>query len=279
MKKAYIQFKLPLKKDIKERLDVMMELGEIPSLEERADGLYILDAWRHRHRLRSCLETAFPDEVLTELGLEEKDWNREWIEGFQPLPITENVWITPPWHVDRVPDGKITIIINPGNAFGTGTHESTRLALECMTRLVRNGDIVWDLGCGSGILSIAAMKLGALRVCAMDNDPEIHTNMSENIELNKVNGINMEIGDVLLMNDFNCDLAVINIQKHIILPLLERFNIAKVTPKHVILAGLLNEHRQEIESALKKQAYDVIEVRQLNNWIAVAAVKRSSNEK
>ncbi|MBW6457833.1 MAG: 50S ribosomal protein L11 methyltransferase, partial [FCB group bacterium] len=198
MKNAYIQIKLPLKKSLAERLDIMMELGEIPSVEERADGLYILDVWKNRHRLRSIIRTAFPDERPTELALEEKDWNREWIEGFQPLRITEKVWITPPWHADRVPDDDTKIIINPGNAFGIGTHESTRLAMELMIRLIRPGDRVWDLGCGSGILAIAAVKLGASQVYAMDNDPEIHTNMSENIQLNHVDGITVEIGDVLL---------------------------------------------------------------------------------
>jgi ribosomal protein L11 methyltransferase len=278
MKKAHIQIYLPKKPGIAERLDLMMELGEIPTLEVREDALLVLDEWKNRDRLRTLLHDAFPDVKMVEEILEDKDWNLEWIEGFQPIHIAGKIWVTPPWHLSRIPEDDIRIIINPGNAFGTGTHESTRLALELMTKLITEGDTVWDLGCGSGILSIAAIKMGASRVYAVDNDPEIHGNMGDNIQLNNAGGINAETADVLLMNDFNCDLAVINIQKHIILPLLARFNIAKHTPKHVILAGLLNEHRKEIESALMEQAYDVIEVLRQNNWIAVAAVKRSLNE-
>ncbi len=278
MKKGYIKIHLPKNNATVRTLDIMMELGQISTLEESNDTLIVLDTWQHRNDLRKIIHDAFPEGNWTETYLEEQDWNQKWIDGFQPIPIHDTLWITPPWHAHQIAENHEKIIINPGNAFGTGTHESTRLALEFMTRLIRPGDKILDLGCGSGILSIAARKMGASAVHAVDNDPEIVHNLSENIKNNNITEITWEITDILQMSNFGCDLAVINIQKHIIIPLLARFNVAKETPNRVILAGLLKEHREDIEFALEKQAYTVIDTSQMNEWIAIAAVKRSIDE-
>ncbi|MDD3094628.1 MAG: 50S ribosomal protein L11 methyltransferase, partial [Candidatus Marinimicrobia bacterium] len=200
------------------------------------------------------------------------------IEGFQPVRIGEEFWITPPWHLSRIPEGDRCIIINPANAFGTGTHESTRLILELLPDMLKSGETVLDLGCGSGILSIAALKLGASEVLAIDNDPEIRNNFMENAALNHVENIPLTICDVLQMDDYSCDLAMINIQKHVILPLLGRFNVAKGTPKRVILAGLLNEHREDVQNALELQGYEVLQTPGYGQWLAVAAIRRRSDE-
>ena len=278
MKKGYIKIHLPKNDIIVRTLDVMMELGQISAVEESNNTLIVLDTWQNRNNLRKIIRDAFPEGEWTETYLKEQDWNQKWIDGFQPIPIHDTLWITPPWHAHKIAKNHEKIIINPGNAFGTGTHESTRLALELMSCLIRPGDKVLDLGCGSGILSIAARKMGASVVHAIDNDPEIAHNLSENIKNNHITKITWEIIDILQMNNFGCDLAVINIQKHVILPLLARFNVAKEIPNRVILAGLLKEHRGDIEFALEKQAYTVIDTSQMNEWIAIAAVKRSINE-
>lgn len=278
-KKSWIKIRFEKDPHVSERLDRMTELGEIPSMEETDFALFVLGDWNNRKALRKTLREAFPDTAWTEEVLEDRDWNRGWIEGFQPIRVHGTLWVTPPWHLDEIPEGHETVIINPGAAFGTGTHESTRLALQAMTGLLKKGDRVLDLGCGSGILSIAARKMGAGRVHAIDNDPEIGDNLSENLRLNAAADISWEIRDILAMRDFSCDLALINIQKHIILPLLERFNIAKGTPERVILAGLLFEHRGDVETALESSSYKVLDVLRMNDWIAVSAIRRSSNEK
>jgi ribosomal protein L11 methylase PrmA len=94
-----------------------------------------------------------------------------------------------------------------------------------------------------------------------------------------MNNIQWEIGDVLEMQNFKCDLALINIQKHVILPLLERFSVAKDIPNRVILAGLLNVHRKDIRNALKSQGYKILKIYRKKDWIAVSAVLRRKNEK
>ncbi|MEA2076521.1 MAG: 50S ribosomal protein L11 methyltransferase [Candidatus Marinimicrobia bacterium] len=278
MNPDYIKIQLAKDEETARKLDVLLELGKILSVEVTVDQLTILDLWENREVLLETLKEEFPETEWSESRLEGRDWNREWIEGFQPIRVNRRLWITPPWHVEKIPREHEKIIINPGNAFGTGTHESTYLALKLIKGLLVPGDDILDLGCGSGILSIAAMKLGAKSVHAIDNDPEISNNLQENFERNETNNIIWEIRDILAMDSFDCDLALINIQKHVILPLLKRFSIAKEIPNRVILAGLLNVHRKDIRNALQERGYKILKIRQKKEWIAISAVLRSKNE-
>lgn len=272
--------KIIFSKDTKtaKALDVLMEAGDVLSFEETDDAITVLDLWENRDNLIRKLHETFPNEEWVITKLNGCDWNREWIDGFQPIRINRRLWVTPPWQLHKIPENHEKIIINPGNAFGTGTHESTYLALKLMKGLLIRGDDVLDLGCGSGILSIAAMKLGAKSVHAIDNDPEISDNLNDNFKQNELKEITWEIRDILAMDSFPCDLALINIQKHIILPLLERFSIAKEIPNRVILAGLLNAHRKDIRNALQERGYKILKIRRKKEWIAVSAVLWSKNE-
>ncbi|MDZ7821078.1 MAG: 50S ribosomal protein L11 methyltransferase [Candidatus Marinimicrobia bacterium] len=151
--------------------DTLMEAGLIEISEEHRGSVIILEKWENREKLRETLRKVFGDIESREEYLEDRDWNKAWTEGFRPLKIADGIWVTAPWHADRIPEEDEKIMIHPGNAFGTGTHESTRLALQQMIRVMRPGFRVLDLGCGSGILSIAARMRGADTVLALDNDP------------------------------------------------------------------------------------------------------------
>ena len=279
MKQDYVKIEFPKDPKIGRTLDLMMELGDIISYEQNVHHFIVLDMWENRETLLKSLKEKFPNTVWKESKLEDRDWNQEWINGFQPIKIAKNLWVSPPWHEQKIPINDERIIINPGNAFGTGTHESTLLAMKLLKTMISENDEIMDLGCGSGILSIAAMKLGASKVFALDFDPEIADNITENLQLNNMNNIQWEIGDVLEMSNYKCDLALINIQKHVILPLLERFSIAKDIPNRVILAGLLNVHRKDIRNALQSQGYKIIKIYRKKDWIAVSAILRRKNEK
>jgi ribosomal protein L11 methyltransferase len=279
MKQDYLKIVFPKDPKIGRILDLMMETGEIISYEQNVHNFIVLDMWENRDALLKTMNEKFPNTQWTESKLEDRDWNQEWINGFQPIKIAKKLWVSPPWHEQKIPINDERIIINPGNAFGTGTHESTLLAMKLLKTMISVNDEVMDLGCGSGILSIAAMKLGASNVFALDFDPEIANNITENLQLNNMNNIQWEIGDVLEMQNFKCDLALINIQKHVILPLLERFSVAKDIPNRVILAGLLNVHRKDIRNALKSQGYKILKIYRKKDWIAVSAVLRRKNEK
>jgi len=278
MNPDYIKIILPKNEDNSRKLDLLLDLGQILSLEENANELTGLQLWEHRKELIYTIQKEFPGIDWKEERIEGRDWNQSWIEGFQPIKVSRTLWVTPPWHEENIPTAHDKIIINPGNAFGTGTHESTLLAMSLLKKMLRAGDMVLDLGCGSGILSIGAKKLGAAKVHAIDNDPEISDNLKENISLNHASNINWDICDILEMDDFDCDLALINIQKHVIIPLLKRFNIAKGIPNRVILAGLLYEHKKDIRNALKESGYKILNIRRMNEWMAVSAVRRRTNE-
>lgn len=279
MKQDYLKIEFPKDPKIGRTLDLMMESGDIISYEQNVQHFIVLDMWENRDALLKILREKFPNTIWKESKLEDRDWNQEWINGFQPIKIAKRLWVSPPWHEEKIPVNDERIIINPGNAFGTGTHESTLLAMKLLQVMISEKDEVMDLGCGSGILSITAMKLGASKVFALDFDPEIANNITENLQLNNMNNIQWEIGDVLEMPNYKCDLALINIQKHVILPLLERFSIAKDIPNRVILAGLLNVHRKDIRNALQSQGYKILKICRKKDWIAVSAVLRRKNEK
>jgi len=126
--------------------------------------------------------------------LEDKDWEREWMQHYQPMRFGARLWICPTWQSPPQPDA-ITVLLDPGLAFGTGTHPTTAMCLEALAGMDLLGKTVVDYGCGSGILAIAAAKLGARRVVAVDNDPQALTACRANAERN---GISAELLSVHL---------------------------------------------------------------------------------
>lgn len=268
---------LPISQGNSLSLDELMEECLIPGYETGKEYLTVIDRWENREELLMQLKRSCPDlKDMKDEFIEDQDWNLTWIDGFVPVEIVPGFWITPPWQEKNVPSGHERIIINPGEAFGTGTHESTQLTLRLLKKYIRENDMVMDMGCGSGILSIAAEKLGAQKVYACDFDPDICNNIKENLELNKVKKISWEIKNVLEINDYNCNLALINIQKHVIIPLLERIGEQEHIPDTLILAGLLREHDKEMTEILEQSPYKVVEKIEKNQWMAMLAIKRRS---
>ncbi|EGQ9317013.1 50S ribosomal protein L11 methyltransferase [Vibrio parahaemolyticus] len=117
--------------------------------------------------------------------LEDKDWEREWMENFHPMKFGERLWICPSWREVPEPDA-VNVMLDPGLAFGTGTHPTTALCLEWLESMDLSGKTVIDFGCGSGILAIAAIKLGAEKVIGIDIDPQALLASKDNAERNGV---------------------------------------------------------------------------------------------
>ena len=146
-------------------------VGETPLWRQiRITGLYPADA-----DMDAVLHT-FPDDLLSDTGarveiLEDKDWEREWMQHYRPMKFGSRLWVCPSWLAPPDPDA-INLLLDPGLAFGTGTHPTTALCLAALDGLDLGGKTVVDYGCGSGILAVAALKLGARRVLGVDNDPQ-----------------------------------------------------------------------------------------------------------
>ena len=194
-----------------------------------------------------------------------EDWHLAWQDNFTPVIIGEKLAIIPHWQNDISAD--IVIKIKPGMAFGTGHHETTWLMLNQVLKHVKPRMSVLDLGAGSGILSIAAIKLGAEKVDAVEFDSDCETNFNENLQLNHIEkNIHYYNDDVLTWEDFNYNIILANINCNIIEELIPKF---KGTKAKVILSGLLQTDDKTIEQICLKQNFQVKEKIIKGEWICI----------
>ena len=173
--------------------------------------------------------------------LADQDWVRATQAQFQPMRIGELLWIGPSWH--QPPQGRIAIRIDPGLAFGTGTHPSTRLVLAWLEKTIRGGERVLDYGCGSGILAIAAAKLGAAQVDGVDVDPQAVETTAANARANGVE-LRAALPGVLAPADY--DLVVSNILAQ---PLILLAPLLAARGPRIALSGILDEQAEEVMRA------------------------------
>ena len=173
--------------------------------------------------------------------LADQDWVRATQAQFQPILIGARLWIGPNWH--EPPPGRIAVRIDPGLAFGTGTHPTTRLVLSWLERTIRGGERLLDYGCGSGILAIAAAKLGAAQVDAVDVDPQAVETAATNA---RVNGIDLRaaLPDALAAADY--DLVVSNILAQ---PLIVLAPLLAARSPRIALSGILDDQAQDVMRA------------------------------
>lgn len=168
-------------------------------------------------------------------AVEDKDWEREWMANFQPIQFGERLWICPSWHQPPAPEA-VNILLDPGLAFGTGTHATTALCLNWLDTADLTGKYVIDYGCGSGILAIAAALLGAEKVIAVDTDPQALEATRENA---KRNGVDIEAYLPGECPDEPCDLLLANILAGPLQTLAPRFaNLCKPAAD-IVLSGIL----------------------------------------
>ena len=179
--------------------------------------------------------------------LEDKDWEREWMDNFHPIKFGERLWICPSWRDIPDPDA-VNVLLDPGLAFGTGTHATTALCLKWLEQQDLSGKTVVDFGCGSGILGIAAIKLGAERVIGIDIDPQALVASRDNAERN---GVADQLEVYLPENqpEFSADIVVANILAQ---PLREL---------HQVILGFLGEQGKiAMSGILEEQAQSVADV-------------------
>jgi ribosomal protein L11 methyltransferase len=183
--------------------------------------------------------------------LEDKDWEREWMDNFKPMSFGERLWIIPSWTEPPQPEAT-NILLDPGLAFGTGTHPTTALCLQWLdqhsSQHTFDYDEVIDYGCGSGILAVAAALLGAKHVWAVDNDPQALIATRDNATKNKVaESIEAVLPEAL--PDIKTPLLLANILAQPLMDFAERF-AGHVTPGgHIVLSGILAEQAEQVASS------------------------------
>ena len=179
--------------------------------------------------------------------LEDENWERAWMENFHPMQFDRRTWICPSWHTPPQPDA-VNIMLDPGLAFGTGTHATTALCLEWLDQQLQVGDIVVDYGCGSGILGIAAAKLGASAIYAVDIDPQALEATRENARRNKVS----DLVQTFFPDDFpevQADVLVANILANPLIEMAQRIARLLKPGGKLALSGILIEQSGQVLDA------------------------------
>ncbi len=212
-----------------------------------------------------------PAEIRLE-SVEEEDWAEAWRSAFPPLNIGKRLVIAPTWHQVTLQASQILIRLDAGMAFGTGQHPTTHLSLELLEEAIEKNEVIADLGTGSGILSIAAAKLGAELIDAVDFDPTTIPIAKENFQLNDVESvIRLHQGDGVKVLRQTYDLIVANILTKVILPMIPKFPQFLKPDGEVILSGIMTQEAKQVEGVLAENGFHCIETRQLENWAGIRA--------
>ncbi len=228
-----------------------------------------------RNKIRRWLADLDEAAALeSERWISPQNWNEQWARQIEPISVGPFL-ITPSWYdVPETFEESRVIEIDPKMTFGTGHHESTRLALRLLTRHVQSGDVVLDAGAGTGILSVAAVRSGASRVAAFDNHPAARDHALEVIERNDVEGaITYHTGEIDVVEESGFDGILANINRNVLIELLPAFK-SKLRPGGwIILSGLMGESRSSMEAALDANGLESIDELAEGEWYAVVASK------
>ena len=267
-------------------------------LEKSLDGvsrirLYLADgpdAPEEIARLRELLAgllTAWPEAGLGTLALSmanvrDEDWENNWKQYYQPIPIGQRLLVVPKWMEPDPAEARIPVFLDPGMIFGTGAHASTQMCMLRLEELIRGGEEVLDLGSGSGILSITALRLGAAHATGVDVDPKAEDIARENAAINglgadrftAVTG-NVITGQEGLAELFSktYDVVCMNIFADVIIPMaavLPRFMTEKTK---VICSGVLESRYDEVRAAIEAAGLRITFLQTMNDWCCFTAVK------
>ena len=242
--------------------------------------LYVTDDADGQAQLKTYL--AGIDLPYTTIPLREYDWAHSWQKYYRPLAIGKRLYIVPEWERDTaaVPEGAVRLLMNPGLTFGTGSHASTRLCLEGVEAHVQPGDRVLDLGCGSGILAIAALCLGAAQAVGVDIDPKAVDVAYENAALNDIGpdrcrflagNVLADQGLVQTLAQERAQLVLANIVADVIIPLAPMVSQLMDPQGTFLCSGIIDTRAEEVAAALEAAGLAVTGRREKNGWIALEA--------
>ena len=257
------------------------------TLQEKLQGLSCIKLYLESgdsaglQRLKALLETLQLEMAVKPLP--DMDWEESWKENYPPQPIGEKLVVLPYWMAQEDTQGRLPVILDPGLTFGTGAHPSTQMVMEAMEQIVQPGFACLDLGSGSGILSIAALRLGAKTAVGVDIDNKAEGIARENAAYNgfaapEFTALTGNVtADKPLMDTLrqaHYDLVLVNIVADVIIglsPVLPNFLDANST---LICSGILDTRLQDVCAALEKAGLEVIQQRSREDWRCVVARRK-----
>ena len=224
--------------------------------------------------LKERLTTASIPHTIDMTDVQEDDWLNNWRKFFKPMPIGEKLLINPSWYTDTDPEGRVVMNIDPGLAFGTGKHETTRLCMEALERYVKGGEKVLDVGCGSGILGIASVLLGAQSAFGVDIDELAVRTANENAAVNHVEDKFTAIaGDLVDKVDGKYDIVVANIVADAIIALSASVSEFMKEDSVYIVSGIIDTRADDVKNAVGDR-FEIIEENTYRGWYCFVLKRR-----
>ena len=284
-----IEDHVPLSEEEKKSMyiDIVPDLGE-------DDGKAVISSYvdmeRSVEEMEQSIEAGLDElAMFTDLGerklsfdvTDDEDWINNWKAYFKPFRVTDDIVIKPTWEtLDEVKEGDIVVDIDPGTAFGTGSHETTKLVIQGMEEYLHEDTELLDIGCGSGILSIIGLKLGAKHAVGTDIDPIAVEVAKENAAVNQIKEGKFDVYEGNLIDDEELqeevglgayDVVVANILADVIIPL--SAHVSKFMKKDGIFisSGIIDIKKDEVEAALLENGFEIVKITRMGDWFSFQA--------
>lgn len=249
---------------------------------EEDDNTIIGKVLQGLEELRDFIDIG--EGTITESQTEDKDWINNWKQYFKPF-VFEGIVIKPTWEeIDESMQGKIVVNIDPGTAFGTGSHETTQLVISQLDKYVKEGDELLDVGCGSGILSVIGIMLGASHAVGTDLDPNAIVATKENAQINNISLDKIDIIEGNIIDDKKIkdavgyekyDVVAANILADVLIPLSKIITQHMKQGAYFITSGIIDTKEEEVVKAFNENPLlEIVEINHRGEWVNVTARKK-----
>ncbi|MEG2353372.1 MAG: 50S ribosomal protein L11 methyltransferase [Clostridium sp.] len=254
------------------------------SICELTDGAIIKGYFKYDDKFEEYLEyikqsvaslesfgIAMGDGLVSSCEVNEEDWENNWKQYYKPTKVGEKIVVKPIWEEYEEKQGELIVELDPGMAFGTGTHETTRMCIKGLEKHVRESSTVFDIGTGSGILAITAAKLGAKEVIGVDLDPVAVDSAKQNVSFNNVSNIDIRYGNLMEVVQGKADVVVANIIADIIMFLAEDVKNFVKEGGRFISSGIILDRKDDVINKLTECGFNIEEVNIEGEWVCIIA--------
>lgn len=204
-------------------------------------------------------------------SVNEEDWANNWKKYYKPTRIGKRIVVKPIWEEYKKEGNDIVIELDPGMAFGTGTHETTRMCVQALEKYIKHQDMIFDVGTGSGILAIAAAKLGSKEVMAVDLDPVAVDSARQNVSFNDISNIKVMQGNLLDVVNGKADIVVANIIAEIIILLTDDVKKSLNQGGLFISSGIIRERQEAVMQKLIQSGFEIMEINTDGEWVCIVS--------